>query len=91
MNQEPTPPILNDWLGERVLIKYLTGPDIELEDLDRMVTGHLQARTELLYLEQVGAYGIAVKKVVEGKLEFIGWGALLAIQDVKPVEPDELL
>ena len=91
MEQDPTPRILNDWLGERVLIKYLTGPDIDLEDLDRMVRGHLQARTELLYLEQVGSYGIAVKKVEEGKLEFIGWGALLAIQDVKPVEPDELL
>jgi hypothetical protein len=74
VEQDPTPRILNDWLGERVLIEYLTGPDIDLEDLDRMVGGHLQARTELLYLEQVGSYGIAVKKVEEGKLEFIGWG-----------------
>ncbi len=88
MDREPTPPVLSDWLGEKLLIKYLTGPDIDLEDVDKTVTGQLQARTESLYLDQVGTHGIAVKKVAEGRPEFIPWGAVLAIQDITPVEPD---
>ena len=89
MGWEPSPPVLNDWLGKRLLIKYMTGPDVDLEDADRAVTDQLQARTELLYLDQVGTFGIAVKKVAEGKPEFISWGALLAIQDITPAEPDD--
>ena len=88
MDQKPTPWLLSDWLGQRLLIKYMTGPDIDLEDVDRTVTGQLQARTELLYLDQVGTYGVVVKKVAEGKPEFVPWGAVLAIHDIKTVEPD---
>ena len=89
MDRKPTPRVPNDWLGERLLIKYMTGPDIDLEDVDRTVSGQPQARTELLYLDQVGTFGIAVKKVAEGKPEFISWGALLAIQDITPAVPDD--
>ena len=89
MGWEPSPPVLNDWLGKRLLITYMTGPDVDLEDADRAATDQLQARTELLYLDQVGTFGIAVKKVTEGKPEFISWGALLAIQDITPAEPDD--
>lgn len=93
MDQELTPQVLSDWLGYRVLIKYVTGPDpdIDPDDIDRTITGPLQGRTEMLYLDQIGTYGIVVKKVAEGNPEFISWGAVLAIQDVKPVEPDDVV
>jgi hypothetical protein len=91
LDRELTPQVLNEWLGERLLIKYMTGPDIDLEDVDRTVTGQPQARTELLYLDQVGTHGIAVKKVAEGKPEFLPWGAVLAIQDIKRDESDDVV
>jgi hypothetical protein len=43
----------------------------------------------LLYLEEIGAYGVVVKKVNEGRPEFIPWGALLAILDVGSAKPDD--
>jgi hypothetical protein len=84
-----SPQVLNDWLGERLLVKYMTGPDVDSEDADRTVTGRPEARTELLYLDQIGAYGVVVKKAVEGRSEFIPWGAVLAILDIRPTEPDD--
>jgi hypothetical protein len=72
-----------------IVSKYLTGPDVDPEDADRTVTGQTEACTELLYLEQIGAYGVVVKKVAEGSPEFIPWGAVLAILDVRPSESDD--
>ncbi len=89
MERDLTPQVLNDWLGGRLLVRYMTGPDVDVEDLDKTVTGQPEARTELLFLDQIGAYGIVVKKEVEGNPEFIPWGAVLAIQSVGPVEPDD--
>jgi hypothetical protein len=89
VDRELSPQVLNDWLGYRLLIKYITGPDVDPEDADRAVTGQTEARTELLYLEQIGAYGVVVKKVAEGSPEFIPWGAVLAILDVRPSESDD--
>jgi hypothetical protein len=67
----------------------LTGPDTDPEGADRTVMGQLEARTELLYLEEIGAYGVVVKKVAEGSPEFIPWGALLAILDIRSAKPDD--
>ena len=89
MDRELSPQVLNDWLGYRLLVKYITGPDVDPEDADRAVTGQTEARTELLYLEQIGAYGVVVKKVAEGSPEFIPWGAILAILDPRPAESDD--
>ena len=89
MDRELSPQVLNDWLGYRLLVKYLTGPDVDPEDADRAVTGQTEARTELLYLEQIGSYGVVVKKVAEGSPEFIPWGAVLAILGVRPSESDD--
>jgi hypothetical protein len=86
---EISPPILNAWLGDRLLITYMCGPDIDLDDVDRMATGQSEARVELLYLDQIGTYGIAVKKEAEGSLEFIPWGAVLRIVGIEPTEPDD--
>ena len=48
------------------------------------VTGQPEARTELLYLEEIGAYGVVVKRVAEGRPEFIPWGALLDLGSTNP-------
>jgi hypothetical protein len=45
----------------------------------------------LLYLEEIGAYGVVVKKVAEGRPEFIPWGALLAILDIRSTKPDDVV
>jgi hypothetical protein len=79
----------NNWLGERLLIEYMLGPDVDPDGADRTVTGQSEASTELLYLDHIGAYGLVVKKVAEGRPEFIPWGAVLAILDVRPVAPDD--
>jgi hypothetical protein len=76
-------------MGDRLLVKYMTGPDADPEGADRTVTGRPEARTELLYLEEIGAYGVVVKKVAEGSPEFIPWGALLAILDIRSAKPDD--
>ena len=89
MDRELSPQVLNDWLGERLLVKYMTGPDADPEGADRPVTGQAEARTELLYLEEIGAYGVVVKKVAEGRPEFISWGALLGILDISSTKPDD--
>jgi hypothetical protein len=93
VNHELTSQVSSDWLGYRLLIKYLTGPDpdIDPDDIGRTLTGPLQARTELLHLVQIGTFGIVVKKVLEGNPEFISCGAVLTIQDVSPVEPDDVV
>jgi hypothetical protein len=85
---EISPPVLNAWLGDRLLITYMTGPDIDLDDVGRTATGQPEARVELLYLDQIGTYGIAVKKEADGSSEFIPWGALLGIVSIEPAEPD---
>jgi hypothetical protein len=69
----------------------MTGPDADPEGADRPVTGQPEARTELLYLEEIGAYGVVVKKVTEGRSEFISWGALLAILDIGSTKPDDVV
>jgi hypothetical protein len=89
VDREHSPQVLNDWLGERLLVKYMTGPDADPEGADRTVTGQPEARTELLYLEEIGAYGIVAKKVTEGRPEFISWGALLGILDISSTRPDD--
>ena len=91
MDRELSPQVLNDWLGDRLLVKYMTGPDADPEGADRTVTGQAEARTELLYLEQIGVYGVGVKKVAEGSSEFIPWGALLAILDIRSAKPDDVV
>ena len=91
MDRELSPQVLNDWLGDRLLVKYMTGPDADPEGADRTVTGQPEARTELLYLEEIGAYGVVVKKVTEGRPEFISWGALLAILDIRSTKPDNVV
>jgi hypothetical protein len=91
VDRELSPQVLNDWLGDRLLIKYMTGPDADPEGADRTVTGHAEARTELLHLEQIGVYGVVVKKVAEGSPEFIPWGALLAILDIRSAKPDDVV
>lgn len=91
MDRELSPQVLNSWLGDRLLVKYMTGPDADPEGADRTVTGQAEARTELLYLEQIGVYGVVVKKVAEGSPEFIPWGALLAILDIRSAKPDDVV
>ncbi len=91
MDRELSPQVLNDWLGDRLLVKYMTGPDADPEGADRPVTGQPEARTELLYLEEIGVYGVVVKKVTEGSSEFISWGALLGILDTRSTRPDDVV
>jgi hypothetical protein len=91
VDRELSPQVLNNWLGDRLLVKYMTGPDADPEGADRTVTGQAEARTELLYLEQIGVYGVVVKKVAEGSPEFISWGALLAILDIRSAKPDDVV
>jgi hypothetical protein len=91
VDRELSPQVLNDWLGDRLLVKYMTGPDADPEGADRPVTGQPEARTELLYLEEIGAYGVVVKKVTEGRSEFISWGALLGILDIGSTKPDDVV
>jgi hypothetical protein len=66
--------VSNDLLGDRLLVKYMAGPDADPEGADRTVMDQPEARTELLYLKEIGAYRVVVKEVAEGRSEFMPWG-----------------
>jgi hypothetical protein len=56
VDRELSPQVLNNWLGDRLLVKYMTGPDADPEGP-----------------------------------EFIPWGALLAILDIRSAKPDDVV
>lgn len=87
MNHNPEQRGLIDlMLGHQVAIKYVSGPDITEENVDRVVEegqvlkGQLETRTAAFYLRAYSNFGIEVTKRPErGNEIFMPWGAVLAI------------
>src|SRR5919202_1306151 len=87
MNHNPEQRGLIDlMLGHQVAIKYVSGPDITEENVDRVVEegqvlkGQLESRTAAFYLRAYSNFGIEVTKRAErGNEIFMPWGAVLAI------------
>lgn len=73
-------------LGRQVAIKYVSGPDITDDNVDRVVEegrileGQPEARTATFYLKAYSDFGIEVtREAGPGNDIFIPWGAVLAI------------
>lgn len=73
-------------LGQRVAIKYISGPDITDENVDgvvgegRILEGEPEARTAAFYLRAYSNLGVEVARKAEpGGEIFLPWGAVLAI------------
>ena len=87
MNHNPEQRGLIDlMLGHQVAIKYVSGPDITEENVDRVVEegqvlkGQPETRTAAFYLRAYSNFGIEVTKRPErGNEIFMPWGAVLAI------------
>jgi hypothetical protein len=83
----PTPATVYKWVGKWVLIKYMTGPSLNTEDLDEVVTGPPQARTGLYSLQEVSSLGIVAVRNDKDPGAFIPWSAVLVV--VGPPEQKE--
>lgn len=73
---------VTEWLGLPVLVKYMAGPDYELdpENISRIVTGQAEARAGWFVLTKLGTFGIEVKRLNEDDIHFIPWGSVLSMQ-----------
>ncbi len=67
-------------LGARIVLEYLAGPALDNDKQDENVSGPLQAKTGLFWLQAHSSYGIDVSKEQDGdNIAFIPWGAVLAM------------
>jgi hypothetical protein len=67
------------WVGDWVVLKYLTGPSIDTDDLTKVVRDKPEARTGLFFLEEVSQLGIVVARDEEDPGAFIPWSSVLTV------------
>jgi hypothetical protein len=87
-------PLVDEWLGQVVFIKYMgTKPlsDDELESLgddpDSVFHGSPRAMVDYVFLERYDQFGIGVRDRGEESLQyFLPWGAVLNIVPVEDAE-----
>ncbi len=70
----------NLMLGAQIVLEYLAGPAFDNDKPDENVSGPLQAKTGLFWLQAQSSFGIDVSKEQDGDdRAFIPWGAVLAM------------
>ena len=90
--QQATDSVLMNWLGHRVVVKYLAGPSDPMDPEDGKGLAHapLEARSGIFELHRIGQVGIEVgntlKESREDKVTLIPWGAVLSIRGSTPQE-----
>lgn len=83
------------WLGHRVVVKYVSGPDepADPEDEKGLARGQTEARSGICELHRVGDVGIEVANTLEeaasDRVTLIPWGAILSIRGSTPQERGE--
>ncbi|WP_152670573.1 hypothetical protein [Rubrobacter aplysinae] len=90
--QQETESVLMKWLGHRVVVKYLAGPEEPMDPDDKKGIAHaaLEARSGVFELHRIGQVGIEVSNSVEDAAEdrvtLLPWGAILSVRGSTPSE-----
>lgn len=90
--QQNTQSVLMEWLGHRVVIKYLAGPDepMDPDDPKGIAHAHLETRSGVFELHRIGQIGVEVSNTIEeakdDRVTLIPWGAILSIRGSTPNE-----
>lgn len=90
--QQETDSVLMNWLGHRVVVKYLAGPDepADPEDEKGLARSQPEARSGVFQLHRIGQVGIEVANTLENaasdRVTLIPWGAILSIRGSTPQE-----
>ncbi len=85
--------ILNDWVGHRVVLKYLGGPVEPFDPEDHKGIAReeqVEVRSGIFQLHRFGQLGVEVgnemSDVLADRVTLIPWGAVLAIRGTTPEE-----
>ena len=84
--QQQTESVIMSWLGHRVVVKYLAGPDepMDPDDAKGLARGQLEVRSGVFELHRFGQIGIEVgntlEEASEDRVTLIPWGAVLSVR-----------
>jgi len=70
-----------------VVLKYLTGPSLDTDNLTKVVRDQPEARTGLVLLEEVSQLGIVVERNEEDPGAFIPSNSVLAVIPIAQNNP----
>ncbi len=90
--QQQTDSVLMSWVGHRVVVKYLSGPDEPADPGDEkgLVRGEPEARSGVFQLRRFGQIGIEVANTLEDsandRVTLIPWSAILSLRGTTPAE-----
>ena len=91
-SQQATDSVLMNWLGHRVVVKYLAGPSDPMDPNDNkgLVHAPLETRSGVFQLHRIGQVGIEVGNTLEESKEdrvtLMPWGAVLSVRGSTPQE-----
>ncbi len=84
---ERVAPIMTEWLGEWILVRYWGGPKINADDAesnapDYVASGPAEARQTMTLLEEVGNWGITVRHADDPPdvTSFLPWSAVMMMR-----------
>jgi hypothetical protein len=85
--------VLDDWVGHRVVLKYLGGPVEPFDPDDAKGLSrkeHVEVRSGIFHLQRFGHLGVEVSNDMNdaliNRVTLIPWGALLSIRGTSPEE-----
>ena len=84
--QQQTDSILMEWLGHRVVIKYLAGPEepMDPDDEKGIARAQLETRSGVFELHRIGQVGIEVSNsredATQDRVTLIPWSAILSVR-----------
>lgn len=91
-SQQATDCVLINWLGHRIVVKYLAGPSDPMDPDDDKGLAHapLETRSGIFELHSIGQVGIEVGNTLEERKEdrvtLMPWSAVLSIRGSTPQE-----
>lgn len=90
--QQETDSVIMNWLGHRVVVKYLAGPadPMDPDDEKGLARARLEVRSGVFQLHRFGQIGIEVGNTIEeakeDRVTLIPWGAILSVRGSTPQE-----
>ena len=88
--------VLNDWVGHRVVVKYLGGPVEPFDPEDHKGIAReekVEVRSGIFHLHRFGDIGLEVSnemnEALMNRVTVIPWGAVLSVRGTSPKERGE--